>query len=100
MRRRINSSLPPEPGYGKWGFWDALWLTARAHIPIVGLATRDEWELKDEPGFTYDLGAFMSGEGWCKTEPRLTGLQPTSSWLCKRSAYEWQWLSPQDWAQS
>lgn len=85
------------PDSEQWSVWDALWLMARTHIPIISLAVRDEWELSDDSRFTYDFGAFMSGEGWCKGSERLTGLGPTSRWFCKRSAYERRGLSPQDW---
>jgi hypothetical protein len=80
------------PDWTKWSVWDALWLTARTHIPLISLAVRDEWELRDEPGFHYDLSAFPFWER-CKDDIQSKGANLHEP-LC--SKYDYLNLSPQD----
>jgi hypothetical protein len=52
----------------RWGTSDAIALLVRHHVPFLGVALRDEWQLRDSPGFRYgpftiDLGS-MSAEDW------------------------------------
>jgi hypothetical protein len=59
--------ISPEPA--KWTTADAIWMEFRYQVPIVAMALRAEWTMRDESGAIYDLSALWTNEGFPSCMP-------------------------------
>jgi hypothetical protein len=73
--KHLRSPTPAE-----WTTADAIWMEFRYQVPIVAMALRAEWTMRDEAGAIYDLSALWTDEGFpscMPAEPRLQEGEPT-----------------------
>jgi cytoskeletal protein CcmA (bactofilin family) len=61
-RHVAQHGVSPVPS--DWTNADAIWMEFRYQVPIIALALRDEWTMRDEPRAIYDLSAFWANEGF------------------------------------
>jgi hypothetical protein len=89
-RHFAQHGISPAPS--EWTTADAIWMEFRYQVPIVALALRDEWTMRDEPAAIYDLSAFWTNEGFPSCMPGKTALErrlpsegsaPVSYPICK-----------------
>jgi hypothetical protein len=94
--RLVLGSAPPGSGYAAgidarlsgrnlgprhWGLWNAVWMSARYHIPIVPMLVEDEYVASNDNQLDFGLPLLVETAGW-----KAPDQDPGSVWL---TAEDW-----------